>query len=313
MVLHRWNSRPANLAEAGARTNYNLERLAEQTRGMIVRGVVTAVRPTGAGMEFKLPLDENGDAVPVYLVDVTVGNPSGMPVVIRGIESTIPLRPGQGVRLAIPPATVEQAIVAGRVTPPMQEILDWEVVNPIAPLNLAGLYPVIGAVREWTVIVTMEPAGQAPDITLNTSHPLSGTLGAGVYPESIHVAGRIIINIEGEDGALNVSEVPFGVVMYQHEGGVPTLQYDAEVRAAGVIDIAETVLPAPDAVLTAENSPVMRNASLVVVVDTIRQADVRSTTSGGPAIVLTQIAGGTPTISTGTVLLMWAETGIGTQ
>lgn len=207
MTTHKFPA-ARNLAEVVGQDRYTMAQLSERLGGIIRRGVVSRVRPTGEGFEYTFP--EGVDAV--YLVDVEIYNPGARPVTLEGIESAIPVRPGQGVRVLIPGGDVTRGpIVMGRLTPHEADIVGFNRFGPT--VGTVGQYPTIGWTRTWVVDVRVE------EITLATTFAPPPTTPELHYPESVTARGDIEVSIATGDDTAHTIVLPIGGALYMQSAG----------------------------------------------------------------------------------------------
>ena len=274
MTMHRFNA-PRSLAEVVGQDRYQLATLTEKVDGIIRRGVVTRVRPTGEGFEYTFP--DGVDAV--YLVDVEIYNPGAQPVTLQGIESAIPVRPGHGVRVLIPGGDVTRGpIVMGRLTPAEPDRFAVNQINSTVagePPSVRGQYLSIGASsRLWGVRALASPHVFGKDsVKLVTTLPETPT-GTDRYPESITVHGVIVVELESANPPTRsfTFSFPYSAVMYSERetvGGVNMLVYVGTIDETIPFDFNETLLDPAD--LTMDNPDDPFDVTISLVWETIDQ------------------------------------------
>lgn len=145
-----------------------------------------------------------------YVVDVEIYTPAADPILLTDVESTIPLRPGQGVWVNIPSGDVLQGVyVSGRLTPSVQEVVTMRVRTNIQADDRTrgtGIYPVIGFPRVWEVTAVTAPLPMAPYSVIVRATPIGADyLTYLTYPPSVTLRGDLRIYIQD----LEVGRLPW--------------------------------------------------------------------------------------------------------
>ena len=279
-----------NLAEVVGQDRYLMANLAERLDGTIRRGVVSRVRPTGAGFEYTFP--EGVDAV--YLVDVEIYNPGARPVELQGIESAIPVRPGQGVRVLIPGGDITRGpIVMGRLTPAASE-----VVRPSATGTTE--YPAIGANRVWIADIRVFNFRIDTDLSAPPNTP------ERYYPDTITWATNIVLSIEKADGGTFRILLPFHILLHMVPVG-GNVSYLANTEFQHIIEIEEpSDIGARD--LTPDMPTDLRGMEVEIQPGgTLFQASYHGNQE------LERVTSGNPALAGGTATVRLSELGVGTK
>ena len=288
MTMHKFpNAR--TLPEVVGQDRYHIARLSERLDGIIRRGVVTRVRPTGAGFEYTFPAGVDA----VYLVDVEIYNPGARPIELQGIESALPVRPGHGVRVLIPGGDVTRGpIVIGRLTPAQ--------ADSVLLTHASGMYPSIGWARTWIADVRVDA------IQLPTNFVPPPNTPERHYPEAVTWTVNVEIDIPTADGDTYTIRLPVEATLYPFASG-GTVTYTGAVQTQRLIEI-DDVADLGSVDLTREMPVDNRQVSVdMVSVGIVAQAWFRGNS------ILEQLIGNTSAATYGGISITLSELGVGTK